>query len=244
MRIFGITTYKGTKYQGWQRQPNAPTIQEEIETRLSKFFDTQITIFASGRTDAGVHAMQQTFTFDIDDQEVDFNKMVYSMNRMLPNDIKILSFSKVSEDFHARFSAKSKTYLYKITVAQKSPFENELSYVYPFPFDYELFIESANLFIGQHDFKDFTSKEEDDWNFIREIYGVRCNQVGNEVSVAFTGNGFMRYQVRNMIGVCLAVASGSEDISFIKEHLKNKQERSIVKYKAPAQGLYLMQIDY
>lgn len=243
MRILGVVQYKGSNYQGWQKQVNFSTIQNEIETRLSTIFNKEINIFGSGRTDAGVHALGQTFHFDVE-KDFDLEKLKYSINRMLPNDIKILSFTLVDDDFHARFSAKSKTYLYKIWLDQKEPFEKDLKYVYSFPFDYDLFVKSIKAFQGKHDFKDLTAKEEDEDNFIREIYDVKVEKHEKEIHIEFTGNGFMRYQIRNMVGVALAVASNHEDFDYIVKHLDSKKERDIVNYKAPSEGLYLVKVNY
>lgn len=243
MRVLGVVTYKGTKFQGWQKQPSVITIQGEIENKLSQILNAEITIFGSGRTDAGVHAYRQTFTFDVE-KEVDLNKVCYSLNRMLDDDIKILALEKVADDFHARFSAKSKTYMYKIYLAMKEPFENELKYVYPFEFDFELFKAACKAYEGKHCFQDFTSKEEDEDGYVREVISVVATRQGNDVLVQFTGTGFMRYQIRNMVGVALAIASKNEDLSFIEKHLQEGKAREIVTYKAPPQGLYLVQVDY
>ena len=138
MRVFGIVSYKGTKFLGWAKQPKVITVQGEIEKALSQVLNTETLIYGSGRTDAGVHALAQTFTFDIN-KDVDLNKLCFSINRMIDKDIKILSFTQVEDDFHARFSAKRKTYMYKIRLGVKDPFENEYQYVYPFSFDFDLF---------------------------------------------------------------------------------------------------------
>lgn len=243
MRVLGIVQYKGTNYQGWQKQVNSPTIQGEIEEKLSKILNSEINIYASGRTDAGVHALGQVFHFDLN-KDFDLQKLLNSMNKLLPDDIKILSFNDVNDDFHARFSAKSKTYLYKIVLSNKEPFEKDLKYVFAFPFDFSLFEKTVNLFKGKHDFKDFTSKEEDADNYIREIFDVNVGQNSNEVFVSFKGNGFMRYQVRNMVGCALAVASNQCSFESIENHLRDKKERDIVNYKAPSEGLFLVEVDY
>lgn len=243
MRVLGFVSYKGSNYQGWQKQNDVPTIQGEIESKLSQIFNTEINIFASGRTDAGVHAIKQSFHFDVD-KEFDIEKVTYSLNRMLPDDIKILTLKVVDDDFHARFSAKSKTYIYKIWLDVKEPFEKDLKYVYPFKIDAELFKETIELFKGKHDFKDFTSKEEDEDNFIREVFDASVKQNLKEITVSFTGNGFMRYQIRDMIGSALAVASNQISKDYVKIHLDSNAPRDIVNYKAPPEGLYLLEVNY
>ncbi len=243
MRVLGVVSYKGTRFQGWQKQPTVVTVQGEIEKALSQVLNSEVTIFGSGRTDAGVHAFGQTFTFDMS-KDLDLDKLCFSINRMIDKDIKILSFKKVDDDFHARFSAKSKTYLYKIRLGVKDPFENEFQYIYPFEFDFDLFSKALKQFEGKHCFKDFTSKEEDEDGYVREIYQIVSKKQDNDITVEFTGNGFMRYQIRNMVGAALAVASKNEDLNFIPNHLKEEKIREICQYKAPPQGLYLIKVEY
>ena len=243
MRVLGVVSYKGTRFQGWQKQPTVITVQGEIEKALSQVLNSEVTIFGSGRTDAGVHALAQTFTFDMS-KDVDLDKLCFSINRMIDKDIKMLSFKQVNDDFHARFSAKSKTYLYKIRLGVKDPFENEYQYIYPFEFDFDLFSKASKQFEGKHCFKDFTSKEEDEDGYVREIYKIVSKKQDNDITVEFTGNGFMRYQIRNMVGAALAVASKNEDLNFIPNHLKEEKVREICQYKAPPQGLYLVKVEY
>jgi tRNA pseudouridine38-40 synthase len=243
MRILGICSYKGTNYYGWQKQVGYVSVQSTIEEALSRVYDTEINIVGSGRTDAGVHALKQYFHFDTE-KEKDLNQLVYSLNKMLPADIMIISFEKVADDFHARYSAKKKIYEYCIALTNKNPFQYERAYVYPMGFDLDLFKEALNKFVGKHNYQDFTSKEEDEGNFVREIYSIDINKIDNVVEVRFTGNGFMRYQIRNMIGASISVASKKEELSFIDYHLKEGKEREIISYKAPAAGLYLVDVLY
>ena len=242
MKIFAKVSYLGTNYHGWQKQPNANSIQEEIEKVLSKILNKEVNIFASGRTDAGVHAKGQTFHFDVD-KKVDLDKLRYSANMLLPNDIHILSFEEKADDFHARFSAKGKYYQYVINVGENNPFTYQTSYHYPYPFDYELLRDSLALFYGKHNFQNFTSKEEDESGFIRTITSVNITQRGNYIYIDLFGDGFMRYMIRDIVGTSLAVASGKEDINFIKEKL-DSNNRSIVSYKADSEGLYLIDVIY
>ena len=244
MKILGICSYKGTNYYGWQKQVGFISAQSTIEEVLSKVYDASISITGSGRTDAGVHALKQYFHYETN-KEKDLNQLCYALNKMLPEDIKILSLKVVDNDFHARYSAKKKLYEYCIALTNKDPFNYERAYVYPMPFDLDLFKQAINLFVGKHNYQDFTSKEEDEDGFIREIYKIEVEQIDNLISVRFEGNGFMRYQIRNMIGSALNVASKKEPIEFISNHLKeDNKEREIVSYKAPACGLYLVDVVY
>ena len=243
MRILGVCSYKGTNYYGWQKQVGFVSVQSTIEETLSKVYDAPINITGSGRTDAGVHALRQYFHFDTD-KEKDLNQLAYSLNRMLPEDIKIISFERVEDDFHARYNAKKKIYEYRLVLKNKDPFLDQLAYVYPMEFDINLFKEALNKFVGKHNYQDFTSKEEDEGGFVREIYGIKVTDNSGDITVRFIGNGFMRYQIRNMIGAAINAANKKESLDFIDYHLKEDKTREIIAYKAPASGLYLVDVLY
>ena len=244
MKVLGICSYKGTNYYGWQKQVGFISVQEKIEECLSKVYDSPINIQGSGRTDAGVHALKQYFHY-VCDKEKDLKQLAYSLNKMLPDDIKIISFTKVDDDFHARYNAKRKIYEYRILLTNKDPLSFDLAYIYPMDLNIDLFKEALNKFVGTHNYQDFTSKEEDEGNFIRTIYSIDIIKENDLLRVVFNGNGFMRYQIRNMIGAAISVASGKESISFIESHLKeDKTKREIIAYKAPASGLYLVDVLY
>ena len=243
MRVLGVCSYKGTNYYGWQKQVGFVSVQSTIEEVLSKVYDSPISITGSGRTDAGVHALRQYFHFDTE-KEKDLKQLAYSLNKMLPEDIKILSFEKVEDDFHARYNAKRKIYEYRIVLKNKDPFQDQLAYVYPMEFDFDLFKKALDKFVGKHNYQDFTSKEEDEGGFVREIYEIKVDKKDNNISVVFEGNGFMRYQIRNMVGAALNVSNKKEDLNFIDYHLKEDKNRVIISYKAPANGLYLVDVLY
>ena len=244
MKIIGICSYKGTNYFGWQKQVGYVSVQSKIEECLSQIYDASITIYGSGRTDAGVHALKQYFHY-VSDKEKDLNQLAYALNKMLPDDIKILSLTKVDDDFHARYSAKRKIYEYHLLLTNKDPFNSDLAYIYPQDLDLKVLENALHLFVGTHNYQDFTSKEEDDDHFVRTIYEISVNKIDNLVKIRFEGNGFMRYQIRNMVGAAINVASGKEKISFIEYHLNDKkQNREIISYKSPAVGLYLIDVIY
>ena len=243
MRILGVCSYKGTKYYGWQKQVGFVSVQSTIEEVLSKVYDTPINITGSGRTDAGVHALRQYFHYDAN-KEKDLKQLCYAMNKMLPEDIKILSLEVVDDGFHARYNVKRKIYEYRILLKNKDPFQDDLAFIYPMEFDFDLFKDALNKFIGRHNYQDFTSKEEDEGGFIREIYSIKVNKNKSDISVTFEGNGFMRYQIRNMIGAAINVANKKETLDFIDYHLKEDKTREIISYKAPASGLYLVDVLY
>ena len=246
MRIFASVFYDGTNYQGWQKQPDAPTIQDEIEKVLSKILDTKISIYGSGRTDAGVHAFGQTFHFDVESLSMGLSKLKYAVNRLLPEDIKINSFQFVEDDFHARFSAKEKVYRYVIRFGERNPFLRNYEYNLAVAVNFEEFVDAIKRFEGTHNFQDFNSKPEDEDNFVRTIQSIDVffNEKEGSLTIEFTGDGFMRYMIRDMVGTALAVAQHKEDISFIDKHLEENKQREIVSYKAPSSGLYLKEVRY
>lgn len=245
MRLLCVVSYKGTNYQGWQKQIDTPTVQGTIEKVLSQILNTEINIYASGRTDAGVHAEKQYFHFDIA-KDIDIDRLRYSANCLLPKDICITSIKPVADDFHARYSAKGKTYTYLIRFGERNAFNFEYEANIPYDIDINLLSKVLKQFEGTHDFKDFTSKEEDDDQFVRTIFSVETRHIpeANQFLITFNGNGFMRYMIRDMVGAALAVAARKEKEDFISHHLSDKKEREIISYKAPAEGLYLVDVNY
>ena len=242
MRLFAVVSYDGTSYHGWQKQVGDKSVQEEIEKVLSQILNTEINIYGSGRTDAGVHAFNQTFHFDVD-KEVDIARLRYSANMLLPSSIFIKSLEKVNDDFHARFSTKGKVYRYSLYFKERDPFLSNRSCFYPYEFDEELFKKALDKFKGEHNFQDFTSKEEDNDNFVRRIDDIVISKNEKELLIDISGNGFMRYMIRDIIGSALAVASKKEPLEFIDNHLDSKI-RNIVSYKSEACGLYLLKVIY
>ena len=242
MKYLAYVSYDGTNYVGWQIQPNGKTIQEEIEKVLSKILNTYTKIYASGRTDAKVHALNQTFDF-VAKEIKDLNKFRYSLNSLLTSDIHINKLEVVDDNFSARFSAVSKTYLYRLNMGE----DDVLSRLYINQFhqklDVEKMKEASIAFIGIHNFQNFTSKEEDESNFVREIFSFDIKEKDNIVSFSITGNGFMRYMVRMIVGTLIQVGLNKLDISSIKNLLDNK-DRKPVPYKAEANGLMLVEVNY
>ena len=197
MKIHGICSYLGKNYSGWQKQIDFPSIQEEIEIVLSKVLNTETNIQGSGRTDAGVHALNQHFHFEVN-KEVDLNRLMYSLNSMLPDDILIKNLIAVDDDFHARFSAKGKEYKYLISKDTKDPFKTDTYWLMPVPFDDQLFEDALKLFVGTHNFKNFTSKEEDEAGFKRKV-NIELKTNDNIVTIDFYGNGFMKYMIQRKL---------------------------------------------
>lgn len=244
MRILAVVSYNGTNYQGWQKQSNAPSVQETIEKELSRYFNRPILIYGAGRTDTGVHALGQRFHFDIDEDTIDLDRLIYSLNSMLPPDIKIEDMEEVDLDFHARYSAKEKLYGYSIILDSKDVLFYNIMYLCPYELDLDKFDEVLTHFIGVHNFKNFTSKESDEDNFVREIYDIKSNHSDRDISVTLRGNGFMRYMIRYIIGTAIEVARGRVTIEEVDDLLDETSKRNIVSWKAPANGLVLLDVIY
>lgn len=248
MRVFCVVAYKGTNYYGWEKQIGQNSVQAELEKAIGKILNTDINIYGSGRTDAGVHANGQTFHFDIKEEKYNADELMYRINCVLPVDIKLVSLEYLKdEEFHSRYSAKSKEYQYRISLNAKQPFRYDVCWLLKTnDFDKQLFEQAIKKFIGKHNYQNFTSKEEDKDGFVREIYEIKVgfDRENEEITVNFVGNGFMRYQIRYMVGTAVAVATKKEKMSFIDDRLKESEIRSIVSYKAQPQGLCLVKVNY
>ena len=245
MRYFAVVSYKGTSFCGWQKQTvsKLPSIEETIEKVISRILNSEIKIYASGRTDAGVHALGQTFHFD-SPKEINKYRFLHSLNELLPLDIRVLSIKPVDDDFHARFSAKGKTYIYKIRNAQvSSPFKSDLEYTLGQELDVKAMVEASKLFEGEHNFQNFTSKEEDDAGFVRNISKIEITKHEDQIVILMTGNGFMRYMVRMIVGNLIQVGLGKITSEEIKKILEDPV-RKPSSYKAPGYGLYLKEVLY
>jgi tRNA pseudouridine38-40 synthase len=154
------------------------------------------------------------------------------------------SLTPVSEEFHARYSARRKHYSYAIKKGENDPFDNTFTFNYLGDLDFDLIKEAAKLFIGKHNFQNFTSKEKDEDNFVREIFDIKVEDVcDNKIIIHFYGNGFMRYMIRFIVGVLIAIGEKRIPITLINENL-DTSERKIVTYKAPSEGLILQEVIY
>ncbi|MCQ2792464.1 MAG: tRNA pseudouridine(38-40) synthase TruA [Bacilli bacterium] len=241
MRYLGTVSYFGMNYVGWQSQPNKNTIEDKIEKILSHILNEKINITGSGRTDKGVHAYAQTFHFDSKPIK-DIKHLVYALNRLLPIDIKIKSLKAVNQDFHARFSAKKKEYIYKIYTGKDLPFYARTHWLVKDKINLKLLKEASKVFIGKHNFQNLTSKEKDDKDFIRTIYVIKISQKKDEILISLIGNAFMRYMVRDIVAEMILVATKKQELSDLKRLFT--KERHITNHKAPAEGLYLNKVYY
>ena len=242
MRLLAVVEYDGTSYAGWQYQPNEISVQETIEKAISRIRNQETHIFGSGRTDAGVHALGQTFHFDIE-EERDIEKFRHSINCVLPKDIHIKSLNKVSDDFHSRYNAKSKFYEYRISLIEPSPFEYKYTEYVDHPLDIGEMKKCSKIFVGKHCFQNFTTKEEDQDEFVREIYKIEFIENDGSLTIRFVGDGFMRYMVRLIVGTLIQVGLHKTKICDVKKVLESPT-RLPVSYKAEGKGLFLVEVQY
>ena len=241
-RILLKIAYNGSKFHGWQRQEGQRTVQGEIENAIFVAFKQHCDVFASGRTDAGVHALAQQAHFDIEDS-VPVNKIKTILNRVLPLDITILSAKKMKNDFHARFNVTSKTYMYKLYTGERNCFICDKVAFVTTPFDIDKMKYISKLFVGEHNFKGFCSSQTSSENFVRTIYNIEFIQKKNILNIEITGNGFLMNMVRILVGSMLDYAQGK----ITEEKLKNaleKGDRSQSGRTMPPQGLYLKKVYY
>lgn len=242
MRYLGIVSYDGGAYQGWQRQPDAPSIQQKLEEVLSLILNMPISIYGSGRTDAGVHANGQAFHFDCD-KTIVMKKLLVSVNSLLPHDIHLHRLKRVPDAFHARYNVKYKHYRYLINNNEYSPFLRRYAMQIRHKLDIGAMKEASQLFVGTHNFQDFTTKDGDKDGYVREVYEVRLSRHDGLLRIDVVGSGFMTYMVRFIVGTLVAIGQGREPIDFISKHLDSNQ-RNVVSYKGEPQGLYLYEVGY
>ena len=242
MRYLMTFTYDGTNYLGYQKQPNKNTIQDQIEGALLKIFNEKISIHASGRTDAKVHALNQKAHFDLN-KNVDLYKLKKSINSLTNNDIYIKKIEKVDDKFHARFDIIEKTYIYKLNMGDYDPINRNYVYQYNKSLDIDAINNSIKYLIGNHNFKAFTKSNIDISDYNRTIYNIDVIKEDNLLILVFRGSGFLRYMVRNIVGTLIQIGEGKLEPSDILEILNSKDRKNAGKTANP-EGLYLKDVKY
>lgn len=240
MRYFMRFSYNGSKFNGFQKQVDKRTVQGDLESVLSKIFNENIRVVASGRTDAGVHAYNQCLHFD-SSKEVDFDKLKFSLNCLLHN-IYVKELYSVPDDFHARYDCTKKEYIYKINVGEFDPIYEEYIYQYNKSLDIEKMKDACMYLIGEHDFRSFTSLDYEK-NCVRTIYSIDISIENDIIYIDFVGNGFLKYMVRNMVGLLIEVGSNNRNVEDVKKIL-DSMDRKEAGICAPSMGLYLANVYY
>ena len=243
MRFLIKFSYDGSSYAGFQSQSGKETIQEKMEEALKNINNHKKTnIVATGRTDKGVHALCQYGHADID-VNITEKKLKRALNSNLPEDIHVIETRIVPDDFHARYKVIEKTYQYKINIGEYNPLERNYVFQYNYPLNIEKMREAMRFFIGTHDFRAFVTDNKEKENCVRTVTNAKIEEEGEKVILTFTGNGFMRYQVRNMVGILIRV--GQEKISpETVEKILESKDRTKSGKTAPPEGLYLTNIRY
>lgn len=244
MRNFKITVqYDGTKYNGWQRQGNTKnTIQERFENVLLKMCGKEVEIFASGRTDAGVHAEEQTANFKCDTSMEEVEMLDY-MNKYLPEDIRVTSLEEVDVRFHSRLNAVSKTYEYTIATEKPNVFIRKYVFFVDKKPDVEKMRKAARLMIGKHDFKGFSSVGRFKKSTVRTVNFIEIEEKNNLIKIRINGNGFLYNMVRIIVGTLFSIGTGELEESVIHEIFEEKI-RAKAGVTFPASGLRLVKVYY
>ena len=243
MRWKCICAYDGTHFAGWQSQANRQAVQDILEARLCDIFKHFIRIHGSSRTDAGVHARGQVFHFDAD-WSWGPERLKLAINARLEHNLRILDVESVSDDFHARFSVKKKTYCYYLQLTPADPFQ--YPYVWdlsPRNFDAGRICDVLPLFVGEHDFRGFAGHVVDKENTTKMLYQADLNQNGERLELMFSGSGFLYRMVRMLVGSFVMLAYGKIDKVFLQQRLQ-LQNLTVPIVTAPARGLFLERIDY
>ena len=235
-------SYSGANFSGYQKQPGKRTVQDEIEKVLSSINNKSVKLTSSGRTDALVNAIHQKAHFDLD-KEIGAYKLNGALNSYLPDDIYVKSVTKVDNLFHARYMVKSKTYEYLINTGDYNPLLRTHVYQYCKPLNIRKMKKAVKYFIGKHDFTTFVSAEDKKEDKVREIYDASVDEKEGIIKITFKGSGFLKYQVRNMVGTLIKV--GEEKVlPDIILSLLEKKDRKCAFLCAPAQGLTLTDVKY
>ena len=240
MRYFIDISYDGSNYHGWQIQPNADTVQHQINLAFSTILNEEINVLGAGRTDTGVHAKKMIAHFDTN-QTIDFEKFKYRINGFLKNDISLNDIYKVKEDAHARFSAISRTYEYRVS-RTKNPFSVN-SYFLLRDLDFQSMKKACKFLHGSHDYTSFAKLHSENYTNNCEVYIANWKEDENFLIFTIKANRFLRNMVRAIVGTLIEIGEGKISFSDIETILMSK-DRAKAGYSVPAKGLSLIDIEY
>lgn len=240
MRYKVSVSYDGSKFYGFQRLGSKRSVQKELEDALTKINKGKVEVKGAGRTDRGVHALDQCVHFDLD-QRVPAERLVNAINSIVKPDIFVNSACIVDDDFHARFNVRNKTYTYVINLGKFDTIKDNYLYNYNRSLNIASIKRASKLLLGPHSFRAFTSGERNNYNSI--IYKIKVKKHKDLLYLTFVGKSFYRYMVRNMVGALISVGEGKLKIADILASL-NDENASIHYTTVPANGLYLVKIDY
>ena len=239
MRVALGISYRGHAYQGWQSQPSGNTVQDKLELGLSRFADDKLRVICAGRTDTGVHALNQVVHLDTSIEREPFS-WVRGTNRYLPPDIAVQWAQPMPEDFHARFSARGRRYVYVLLESPVRPAVEAGSVGWSLRVLDALAMQSAaGLLLGEHDYSAFRSAECQAASPVKTIRNITITRRGAYWRFEFDANAFLHHMVRNLMGCLLAVGSGARTESWLLEVLQAK-DRRLAAATFPADGLYFI----
>jgi tRNA pseudouridine38-40 synthase len=242
-RVMLIIAYDGTRYCGWQTQPNGLTVEEVLNRALTKLLNEPIAVIGASRTDAGVHALGNVAVFDTSTQ-IPAEKIPFALNQRLPNDIVIQQSREVPLNFHPRRCKSKKTYQYRILNSRFSiPTQRLYTHFIYNSLNIEAMSQAAQYLIGEHDFKSYCSTKVRVTETVRIIYGIKVEKVADIITITISGNGFLYNMVRIIVGTLIKIGMGTYSPIYAKEILE-KKDRLIAGPKAPANGLTLRSIEF
>lgn len=240
MRYLMKVSYDGSGFYGFQRLNEYRTVQKVLEEALGVINKGDVLVKGASRTDKGVHAYGQMIHFDID-YDIPADRLMYAVNRILDNDIRVLDCKKVDNDFHARFNVKRKKYVYKINLGDFDCLKSRYFLQVYEKLDIDKMRECAKVFLGCHDFRNFVAGERD--NYLMCVEDIKFNVSNDILEIEFLGKSFYRYMVRNMVGAMLEVGMHKKEICDVSKMLDDYMIKKQM-MTAPACGLYLMDIEY
>ncbi|MFN7938875.1 MAG: tRNA pseudouridine(38-40) synthase TruA [Bryobacteraceae bacterium] len=239
-------SYDGTAYHGWQVQPGLATVQGVVEAAVGEIEGKAVNVTASGRTDAGVHALAQVAACDLENP-IPAANLQKALNRLLPADIRVVAVEEAAADFHPRFQAVAKTYEYRIWRGEVCPpFERQYVYHHPYVFGEEGFIGAAGVYRGAHDFSAFAAADEKDalgGSKVREVYSSEAWRDGERLIYRVRGSGFLKHMVRNLVGGLMEVGRGNMSAAELSALLRPGCGRKLG-HAVPARGLFLVSVEY
>ena len=244
-RLKLIIAYNGVPFAGWQSQSHRNGIQDHLERAFERIGGKRVRVHGAGRTDAGVHALAQCAHVDLAEDGLSTARWREALNALLPPAIRVLHCRYVSQNFHARLSAKGKTYRYRIWAASVlPPFEYGRVWHVPRSLDLELLKKAANRFVGTHDFAAFAaSRGEPEKSTTRTIYSAAVRRSGSCLMIDFDGDGFLYKMIRLIIGSVVRCALGKSRIEEVTERLASAHAGHM-RFAAPAEGLFLVRVRY